>query len=109
MYVIISNFRIPVAPNSIESILSEAIKLEFEAYSSLAKLHQNSRELNDAERAKLNELIVANKALHEPLDDDLFTLVGDDTRFKVCNGSVENYSCVRIILHYTETTDYCRF
>jgi hypothetical protein len=31
----------------------------------------------------LNELIVANKALHEPLDDDLSTLVGDDTRFKV--------------------------
>ncbi|KDR10212.1 nuclear hormone receptor HR96 isoform X2 [Zootermopsis nevadensis] len=74
--------RIPIAPNSIESILSEAIKLEFEAYSSLAKSHQNSRELNDAERAKLNELIVANKALHEPLDDDLSTLVGDDTRFK---------------------------
>lgn len=31
----------------------------------------------------MNELIVANKALHEPLDDDLSTLVGDDTRFKV--------------------------
>jgi len=77
------NFRFPVAPNSIESILSEAIKLEYEAYSSLATSHQNSRELNDAERAKLNELIVANKALHEPLDDDLSTLVGDDTRFKV--------------------------
>ncbi|GLH05985.1 CSON000745 protein [Gryllus bimaculatus] len=74
--------RIPVAPNSIESILSEAIKLEFEAYSSLAKSHQNSRELNDAERAKLNELIVANKALYEPLDDDLSSLVGEDFRFK---------------------------
>lgn len=74
--------RIPIAPNSIESILSEAIKLEYEAYSSLTKSHQSSRELNDAERAKLNELIVANKALHEPLDDDLSTLVGDDTRFK---------------------------
>ncbi|PSN50531.1 Nuclear hormone receptor HR96 [Blattella germanica] len=73
---------LPIAPNSIESILSEAIKLEYEAYSSLAKSHQNSRELNDPERAKLNELLVANKALHEPLDDDLSTLVGDDTRFK---------------------------
>ena len=62
--------------------MSEAIKLEYEAYSSL-KSHRNSRELNDAERAKLNELIVANKALHEPLDDDLSTLVGDDTCFKV--------------------------
>ncbi|XP_069690070.1 nuclear hormone receptor HR96 isoform X2 [Periplaneta americana] len=74
--------RIPNAPTSMESILSAAIKLEFQAYSSIAKSHQNSRELNDAERAKLNELIVANKALHEPLDDDLSTLIGDDTRFK---------------------------
>ncbi|XP_066998832.2 nuclear hormone receptor HR96 [Anabrus simplex] len=74
--------RIPIAPNSIESILSEAIKLEFEAYSSLAKSHQNSRELNDAERAKLNELIVANKALYEPLDDDISALVGVDSSFK---------------------------
>nr|CAD7424992.1 unnamed protein product [Timema monikensis] len=72
---------IPVDPYSIESILSEAIKLEFEAYSSL-KSNQNSRELNDAERAKLNELIVANKALHEPLDEDLSNLVGDDYRFE---------------------------
>ena len=63
--------------------MSEAIKLEYEAYSSIAKSHLNSRELNDAERAKLNELIVANKALHEPLDDDLSTLIGDDTCFKV--------------------------
>jgi hypothetical protein len=107
-YIIFSNFRIPIAPNSIESILSEAIKLEFEAYSSLAKSHQNSRELNDAERAKLNELIVANKSLHEPLDDDLSTLVGDDTRFKVCSGSVKDYSYLRIILHCNGTTD-CGF
>nr|CAD7260282.1 unnamed protein product [Timema shepardi] len=86
---------IPVDPYSIESILSEAIKLEFEAYSSL-KSNQNSRELNDAERAKLNELIVANKALHEPLDEDLSNLVGDDYRFEEVNphlggGSVENH------------------
>lgn len=29
------------------------------------------------ERAKLNELIVANKALHAPIDDDLSQLIGD--------------------------------
>nr|CAD7588929.1 unnamed protein product [Timema genevievae] len=79
---LMSTPRIPVDPYSIESILSEAIKLEFEAYSSL-KSNQNSRELNDAERAKLNELIVANKALHEPLDEDLSNLVGDDYRFEL--------------------------
>ncbi|XP_043269037.1 nuclear hormone receptor HR96 [Venturia canescens] len=73
--------RIPMAANSIESILCEAIKLEFSAYSSLS-CNQNSRELNDAERAKLNELIVANKALLAPLDDDITNLVGEECRFK---------------------------
>lgn len=75
--------RIPIEPNSIESILCEAIKLEYEAYSSLVQNHGNSRELNDAERAKLNELIVANKALLAPLDDDINTLISEDCRFKV--------------------------
>lgn len=81
-------FRIPIEANSIESILCEAIKLEYEAYSSIAQCHSSSRELNDAERAKLNELIVANKALHTPLDEDLNGLVGDDYRFSVCLESV---------------------
>lgn len=65
--------------NSIDSILSEAIKLEYEAYSSMNS-RASSRELNDAERAKLNELIVANKALLAPLEDDLS---GDDFGFNV--------------------------
>ncbi|XP_012287620.1 uncharacterized protein LOC105703662 [Orussus abietinus] len=73
--------RIPIAANSIESILCEAIKLEFSAYSAFGG-NQTSRELNDAERAKLNELIVANKALLAPLDDDLTNLVGDQCKFK---------------------------
>ncbi|KAL0276607.1 UNVERIFIED_CONTAM: hypothetical protein PYX00_004151 [Menopon gallinae] len=66
--------------NSIDSILSEAIKLEYEAYTSMNS-RMNSRELNDAERAKLNELIVANKALLAPLDDDINGLMGEDLRF----------------------------
>ncbi|EFA10671.1 nuclear hormone receptor HR96 [Tribolium castaneum] len=74
--------RVSIEPNSIESILCEAIKLEFEAYSSIAQCHSNSRELNDAERAKLNELIVANKALLNPLDDELNTLIGNDYKFR---------------------------
>ncbi|KAG7200812.1 hypothetical protein KM043_003183 [Ampulex compressa] len=73
--------RIPIAANSIESILCEAIKLEFSAYSALGG-NQSSRELNDAERAKLNELIVANKALLAPLDDDITNLVGEECKFK---------------------------
>jgi nuclear receptor subfamily 1 group I len=73
---------VSIEPNSIESILCEAIKLEFEAYSSIAQCHSNSRELNDAERAKLNELIVANKALLSPLDDELNNLIGSDYKFR---------------------------
>lgn len=73
----------PVEPNSIESILCEAIKLEFGAFSSLAQFNSSNRELNDAERAKLNELIVANKALCAPLDEDLTNLVDDHCRYKV--------------------------
>ncbi|XP_033218987.1 uncharacterized protein LOC117174222 isoform X3 [Belonocnema kinseyi] len=73
--------RLPITPNSIESILCEAIKLEFSAFSSLGN-NLNSRELNDSERAKLNELIVANKALHAPLDDDITNLIGDECKFK---------------------------
>ncbi|XP_035739967.1 nuclear hormone receptor HR96-like [Vespa mandarinia] len=73
--------RIPIAANSIESILCEAIKLEFSAYSALGG-NQSTRELNDAERAKLNELIVANKALLAPLDDDITNLVGEECKFK---------------------------
>ncbi|XP_012061541.1 PREDICTED: nuclear hormone receptor HR96 [Atta cephalotes] len=73
--------RIAIAANSIESILCEAIKLEYSAFSSFGG-NQSSRELNDAERAKLNELIVANKALLAPLDDDITNLVDEDCKFK---------------------------
>lgn len=78
--------RIPIEPNSIESILCEAIKLEFEAYSSVTQNHKSSRELNDVERAKLNELIVANKALHAPIDDDICGLIGGPASLKSGDG-----------------------
>lgn len=74
--------RIPVSANSIETILCEVIKLEFSAYSNFGG-NRCSRELNDAERAKLNELIVANKALLAPLDDDITNLIGEECKFKV--------------------------
>ncbi|XP_058175455.1 nuclear hormone receptor HR96 [Anopheles ziemanni] len=88
----------PVLPNTLESVLMQAIKLEYEGYNSSpigsstgpqAQSHHhlqapgnNSIELNDAERAKLNELIVANKALYAPVDDDLASLISDDCRIK---------------------------
>ncbi|XP_076240219.1 nuclear hormone receptor HR96 [Calliopsis andreniformis] len=73
--------RVPIVANSIESILCEAIKLEFSAYSGLGGV-ETRRELNDAERAKLNELIVANKALLAPLDEDITNLIGEDCKIK---------------------------
>lgn len=81
--------RIPIEANSIESILCEAIKLEYEAYSSLAQSHSSSRELNDAERAKLNELIVANKALLTPVDDDLSNMIAEDCGLKMLQSKSE--------------------
>lgn len=68
--------RIPTsAPDSIDSVLSEAIKLEFECCPILSKslptLRSNSRQLNAAEYAKLNELIVAHKGLGNPIDKDM--------------------------------------
>ncbi|GBP89160.1 Nuclear hormone receptor HR96 [Eumeta japonica] len=65
---------------SMESILCEAIRLEFEAQAPLACAGtaggggSSSRALNDAESAKLEELVVANKALHAPLDEDVSQL-----------------------------------
>lgn len=69
--------RIPGVSNSFDTFLSEAIKLEFSTYTprtlSVTHIHSegspSGRELNDAERAKLNELIVANKAMLAPLEE----------------------------------------
>uniref|UniRef100_A0A182IDA9 Uncharacterized protein n=1 Tax=Anopheles arabiensis TaxID=7173 RepID=A0A182IDA9_ANOAR len=86
----------PIMPHTLESVLMQAIKLEYEGYNSSpigssssqqSTVHHppvgsNSIELNDAERAKLNELIVANKALYAPVDDDLASLISDDCRIK---------------------------
>lgn len=70
-------FRVPGVSTSFDSFLSEAIKLEFSTYTPRAVTvphiqvegASQSKELNDAERAKLNELIVANKALLAPLEE----------------------------------------
>ncbi|KAL4703370.1 hypothetical protein ACJJTC_015448 [Scirpophaga incertulas] len=75
-----------IEPNSMESILCEAIKLEFEAYTSVNPCSGSSRELNEVEQAKLNELIVANKAHHTPLDDDISQLIGDTAALKGGDG-----------------------
>lgn len=55
--------------NTLAAVICEAISLEYD----LGGRTQQpvNRDLNEAERAKLNELIVANKALNAPLDEDL--------------------------------------
>lgn len=72
-----------IQPNSIESILCEAIKLEYDCFTLMSQNNTSNRELNDAERAKLNELIVANKALYAPVDEDWANLISDNARVKV--------------------------
>lgn len=51
----------------IDSIICEAIKLEYDA----PQLHSTNLELNESENAKIEELIISNKALHAPVDTDL--------------------------------------
>ncbi|XP_065095896.1 nuclear hormone receptor HR96 [Ochlerotatus camptorhynchus] len=90
-----------ILPNTLEAVLEQAIRLEYEGYSGSSlgsssgssgasstsgqqsqMAAGNSIELNDAERAKLNELIVANKALYAPVDEDLASLISEDCRIK---------------------------
>lgn len=58
--------------NTLEYIINDAINIEFNA----REINTN-RELNDSETAKLNELIVAYKALFVPLDEDITPLVNN--------------------------------
>lgn len=89
-----NDFTVP-QHSSLESVIDEAIKLEYETVNSLAPSTSNNRELNDAERAKLNELIVANKALYAPLDEDLSGLDECSSKvrkFRLSFGFVGNFA-----------------
>lgn len=65
--------------NSIDSIINEAIKLEYEA---TQVMRSPSRQLNEVEVMKIQELIDSNKALYAPVDEDLTTLVFGDCQIK---------------------------
>lgn len=56
--------------NAFEALISNAIHIEYNSHN----LDRTNRGLNDAETAKLNELIVAYKALSVPLDEDISLL-----------------------------------
>lgn len=57
---------------SLETIISDAVNMEYAVQSNEIG---DKRELNDAESSKLNELVVAYKALFIPIDEDLSSLV----------------------------------
>lgn len=64
--------------NTLESIINDAIKIE---YNLNGREMSINRELNDTETAKLNELIVAYKALFVPLDENLAPLLKERHEF----------------------------
>jgi nuclear receptor subfamily 1 group I len=55
--------------NSMISIINQAIKLEYNTNTS-----SGSHALNEQEMGKIQELIDSNRALHDPIDEDLSTL-----------------------------------
>lgn len=73
-----------VSPSSapMDTILCEAIKLEYEGQMTV-RTGSSSKELNENEQAKLSELIVANKALYAPVDEDISSLIADEYRLNV--------------------------
>lgn len=74
-------------PNTLESLISNVIKIEYNCRESSI-----SRELNDSETAKLNELIVAYKALFVPLDEDISPLVKQRTDLTKNVGAIQAVS-----------------
>lgn len=68
-------------PNSIDSIINEAIKLEYEI-PLVKQMCLPSRELNEVELTKIQELLDSNKALYAPVDEDLSSLVLEDCQIK---------------------------
>lgn len=97
--------------NALDSVLSEAIKLEYEcvmpagvgmpnaspssmyAGSSSSGVGGEVRPLNEVEQAKLNELILAHQALYAPVNEDISSLIADDYRLKVSHGRRGVGSC----------------
>lgn len=64
----------PFNANSIDSIINEAIKLEYETPQTITQLKSQTRELNEVEIMKIQELLDSNKALYAPVDEDLSNL-----------------------------------
>lgn len=85
--------------NTLESIINDAIKIEYNL-NVHGKESNVNRELNDSETAKLNELIVAYKALFIPLDEDITPLVKERNKSttKVCINANKKNLCEKYTL-----------
>jgi nuclear receptor subfamily 1 group I len=71
---------------SMDSIISEAIKLEYDTPEMACQVNSKNRELNQVEIAKIQELLDSNKALYAPVDEDMTTLMFGDTPIKTEHG-----------------------
>lgn len=68
--------------NSIDSIINEAIKLEYETPQMVNQIKSPNRELSEIEVLKIQELIDSNKALYAPVDEDLANFAMEDSPIK---------------------------
>jgi nuclear receptor subfamily 1 group I len=70
--------------NSIDSIISEAIKLEYNTPQMVTQMQSQNRELNEVEIMKIQELLDANCALYAPIEEDQLSFLGlgDDSSIK---------------------------
>lgn len=62
--------------NSIDSIINEAIKLEYNTPEMITNYGNTCRELNEVEMMKIQELLDANCALYAPIEEDHLSFLG---------------------------------
>lgn len=77
----------PLHHSPMDSIISEAIKLEFDTPEVAYHMRSSSRALNEVEIAKIQELIDSNKALYAPVDEDMTALMFGDSPIKAEPGA----------------------
>lgn len=77
--------QMPAKKNSIDQIINEAIKLEYTT-PQFAQMYNASRELNEVEMMKMQELLDANDTLQTPIEEDHLSFLeffGEDSPIKV--------------------------
>lgn len=84
--------------NSIDSIINEAIKLEYNTPEMITQMQNPCRELNEIELLKIQELLDSNKALYIPIEEDLtFLGLGSDSATKTDTGNFMDPILLKVI------------